>query len=151
MLFDSSLLGLMRVRNRVAVAHFQPRLIGTTVSTDKFGRVVSFHVGADPDTPDLAQKTVNLYSLSAAAWREVVQRLERRITAGTVHDYYEVVFAEMVAEGLLSLQAVSFDAGRWCEIDTLEDLRMAEELFGESRGISWPRRSGRSYCTGGSP
>ena len=150
LLFDSRLLGLMRVRNRVAVAQFQSRLIGTTVSTDKLGRVVSFHVGADPDTPNLAQKTVNLYSLSAAAWREVVRRLERRVTAGRVHDYYEVVFAEMVAEGLLALQAVSFDAGRWCEIDTLDDLRVAEQLFHELRGISWPRRSGRSYSSGGS-
>ena len=149
LLFDSSLLGLMRVPNRIAVAQFQPRMIGTTVSIDESGRVVSFHVGADPDTPDLAQKTVNLYSLSAAAWREVVQRLERRITAGTVHDYYEVVFAEMVAEGLLTLQAVSFDTGRWCEIDTLEDLRVAERLFFESREFSWPRRTGRSYSSGG--
>lgn len=149
LLFDSRLLGLMRVRNRVAVAHFQPRLIGTTVSIDESGRVVSFHVGADPDTPDLAQKTVNLYSLSAAVWQEVVQRLERHIRAGRVHDYYEVVFAEMVAEGQLALQAVDFDAGRWCEVDTLEDLRLAEELFFESRGASWPRTPGRSYSTGG--
>ncbi len=150
LLFDSRLLGLMRVRNRVAVAGFQPELIGTTVSIDESGRVVSFHVGADPDTLNLGQKTVNLYSLSAAAWREVVRRLERRITAGRVHDYYEVVFAEMVAEGRLALQAVSFDAGRWCEIDTLEDLRAAERIFHESRGIAWPARGGRSYTAGGS-
>ncbi len=150
LLFDSRLLGLMRVRNRVAVAGFQPELIGTTVSIDESGRVVSFHVGADPDTLNLGQKTVNLYSLSAAVWREVVRRLEQRITAGRVHDYYEVVFAEMVAEGRLALQAVSFDAGRWCEIDTVEDLRVAERLFHEPRGISWPRRGGRSYTAGGS-
>jgi NDP-sugar pyrophosphorylase family protein len=138
LLFDSRLLGLMRATNRVAVANYQPRLIGTTVSVNESGRVVSFHVGASLDTPNLAQKTVNLYSLSAAAWREVVRRLERRITAGKVHDYYEVVFAEMVAEGLLALQAVSFDEGRWCEIDTIDDLRVAEQLFHESPGASRP-------------
>jgi choline kinase len=149
LLFDSRLLGLMRAPNRVAVAQFQPRSIGTTVSISESGRVLSFRVGASLDTPNLAQKTVNLYSLSAAAWREVVRRLERRIRAGKVHDYYEVVFAEMVAEGLLALQAVSFDAGRWCEIDTLEDLRLAEQLFHESRGGSWPRTTERSYFTGG--
>ena len=150
LLFDSRLLGLMRVRNRVAVARYQPRLIGTTVSVDQSGRVVSFHVGASLDTPNLAQKTVNLYSLSAAAWREVVRRLERRIKAGKVHDYYEVVFAEMVADGLLALQAVSFDAGRWCEIDTIDDLRVAERLFCESRGVSWSRTTNRSCPAGGS-
>ncbi|MCZ6698827.1 MAG: phosphocholine cytidylyltransferase family protein [Planctomycetota bacterium] len=150
LLFDSRLLGLMRVRNRVAVARFQPGLIGTTVSIDRSGRVKEFHVGVSLDTPNLAQKTVNLYSLSAGAWREVVRRLERRIAAGRVHDYYEVVFAEMVAEGLLALQAVSFDAGRWCEIDTLEDLRVAEQLFQKSRRATWPRTTNRTFSTGGS-
>ncbi len=148
LLFDSRLLGMMRATNRVAVANYQPHLIGTTVSVNESGRVVSFHVGASLDTPSLAQKTVNLYSLSAAAWREVVRRLERRISAGKVHDYYEVVFAEMVAEGLLALQAVSFDEGRWCEIDTIDDLRVAEQLFCESRGASRPWKPNRSCSAG---
>ena len=62
-------------------------------------------------------------------WQEVVRRLEQRIKAGRVHDYYEVIFAEMAAEGLLPLEAVSFDDGRWCEIDTPDDLFAAEQLF----------------------
>ena len=119
------------------------------MSFDDSGRVEAFAVGA-VNGARRAYKTVNLYSLSAAAWREVVRRLERRIMAGGVHDYYEVVFAEMVADGLLALQAVSFDAGRWCEIDTLEDLRLAEQLFYESRGASWPRTTEHSCFTGGS-
>ena len=77
----------------------------------------------------LAYKTVNLYSISLSIWQEVVRRLEQRITAGRVHDYYEVVFAEMAAEGLLPLQAANFDDGRWREIDTPDDLLAAEQLF----------------------
>jgi hypothetical protein len=46
-----------------------------------------------------------------------------------VNDYYETVFAEMVADGSLSLQAVSFDGKPWYEIDTIEDLSAAEEMF----------------------
>ncbi|MCH7703104.1 MAG: phosphocholine cytidylyltransferase family protein [Planctomycetes bacterium] len=144
LVFDSHLLGLMRVRDRIAIAHFEsPMLgstpqVGSTVSIDEFGRVTSFRVGADQGVPGLRHKTVNLYSLSAATWREVVRRLDRRVAAGKVHDYYEVVFAEMVADRWLTLQSVRFDEGRWCEIDTLEDLRVAEQLFFDSRGACGP-------------
>jgi len=42
------------------------------------------------------------------------------------------VFAEMVAKGDLSFEAVFFDDQRWYEIDTLEDLYEAERLFPSS-------------------
>ncbi len=43
-------------------------------------------------------------------------------------EYYEVVFAEMVADGSLSLECVLFDPDQWYEVDTLEDLPGAEEI-----------------------
>ena len=144
LVFDSHLLGLMRVHDRIAIARFQSALFGTSVSIDDFGRVMSFHIGADPFASGFGHKTVNLYSLSTETWREVVRRLDRRIAAGKVHDYYEVVFAEMVADGFLNFQSVLFDKGRWCEIDTLEDLRVAEQLFFESQGAGGPRIMKRS-------
>jgi NDP-sugar pyrophosphorylase family protein len=150
LVFDSRLLGLMRVRDRIAVTGLQSQLLGTTVSIDEFGRVISFRVGADPCAIRLGHKTVNVYSLSMATWQEVVRRLDRRIAAGRVHDYYEVVFAEMVAEGLLTLESVHFDDGRWCEIDTLEDLRTAEQLFFKSRRACRPRIGRRRWSLGGS-
>ncbi len=150
LVFDSHLLRLMRVRDRIAIARYQSTMLGTTVSIDNFGRVKSFRVGADPCGPGLGHKTVNLYSLSRATWREVVRRLDERIAAGQVHDYYEVVFAEMVAAGSLTLQSVRFDEGRWCEIDTLEDLHVAERLFFDSRGTRGPRMTNRSYFLEGS-
>ena len=150
LVFDSHLLGLMRVSDRIAIGRFQLSSLGTTVSIDQFGRVISFRVGSDPCALGLGHKTVNLYSLSSSTWREVVRRLDRRITAGKVHDYYEVVFAELVAEGLLSFQSVHFDEGRWCEIDTLEDLRAAERLFFDSQGACGPRPAGRSWSLEGS-
>ena len=146
LVFDSHLLGLMRVRDRIAVARFQSPLLGTTVSINEFGRVLSFRVGADPNISELGHKTVNVYSLSRATWREVVRRLDQRIAAGKVHDYYEVVFAEMAAEGLLTLQSVHFDEGRWCEIDTLEDLRAAEQIFFDPQDACGPRIA-RRLCS----
>ena len=151
LVFESHLLGLMRVRDRIAIVRFQASMPGTTVSIDEFGRVLSFRVGSDPCTLGfLRHKTVNLYSLSTATWREVVRRLDRRIAAGRVHDYYEVVFAEMVADRWLTFQSVHFDEGRWCEIDTLDDLREAELLFLDSRDACGPRMTDRSYSVEGS-
>ena len=149
MLFDWARVGRMRVREQIGATGSQRYLRVTTGSVDEFGRVISFRVGADPCVRRLGHKTVNVYSLSMTTWQEVVRRLDRRIAAGKVHDYYEVVFAEMVAERLLTLQSVHFDDGRWCEIDTLEDLRTAEELFVDSRRARRPRMTRRSRSLGG--
>jgi hypothetical protein len=45
-----------------------------------------------------------------------------------VNEYYEVVFAEMVDDGSLSLECVLFDPDQWYEVDTLEDLPGAERI-----------------------
>ncbi len=150
LVFDSDMLRAMRTPDHVAVARFQAPMTGTTVSLDPSGRVVSFHVGADPRGGDLCYKTVNVYSLSLPVWQEVVRRLERRITAGHVNDYYEVVFAEMVADRALAFQAVHFDSGRWYEIDTIEDLCMAEQLFSEGRRVGEPQTTNDSLSGNGS-
>ncbi len=126
--FDSRLLGMMRISDRIAVAKLRPHMHGTTVSLDDAGLVDAFLVGG-LDGPRLSHKTVNIYSLSLSIWHEVTRRLDRRIAAGRVHDYYETVFAEMVVEGVLPLEAVSFDDGRWGEIDSPDDLSAAQHLF----------------------
>ena len=139
LVFDSRLLGLLRTKNRIAVARFLPHMHGTTVSFDDSGRIDSFVVGAVDDAQQ-PYKTVNLYSLSLPLWREVGRRLEQRIASGRLQDFYEVVFADMAAEGLLPFQAVHFDDGRWCEIDTPDDLVAANRLFSDSGTTSGPRR-----------
>ncbi len=70
LVFDSHLLGMMRVWDRIAVARFRAPLLGTTVSINEFGRVLSFRVGADACATALGHKTVNVYSLSKATWLE---------------------------------------------------------------------------------
>ena len=90
---------------------------------------------------DSAYKTVNICSLSRATWTCVLPRLERAIAAGRVNEYYEVVFAEMVADGSLSLECVLFDSDRWYEVDTLEDLQGAERIARRNaRRIARPAR-----------
>ena len=127
--FDTSLLGPMLRPDSIAVSTIRPWMTGSTVELDQQRRVVSLDVGADARRNTLSLKTVNIYSLSADTWRHVTERLDRHITAGNVGDYYEIVFAELIGEGALSLRPVLFDDERWYEIDTLADLQEAERVF----------------------
>jgi len=145
LIFDDALLGEMLEPDRIAVSRILPWMNGTTVSLDHSQQVIRFHMGGDRHMsgarlPELgsqktaAYKTVNMYSFSQPSWQRITQRLEEFISAGRVNGYYEAVFAEMVAKGTLSFEAVFFDDRRWYEIDTLDDLREAERLFPSSNG-----------------
>ena len=70
-----------------------------------------------------------MYSFTMASWGLVAERLSQHVAAGRVNEYYETVFAEMVADGSLALEAVTFESGRWYEVDTIEDLHEAELIF----------------------
>ena len=132
LVFDDVLLGEMLEPDRIAVSRILPWMNGTTVSLDHSDQVLCFHLSKDLPADRVIHKTVNMYSFSRSSWRRVTQRLEQYISAGRVNGYYEAVFAEMVAEGELSFEAVFFDDQRWYEIDTLEDLHKAEQLFPRS-------------------
>lgn len=127
--FDASLLEDMLRPDKIAVAKMESWMDGTTVTIDLFQRVSAFHFGSGVAPGDGHHKTVNMYSFTLASWRRVAERLSRHVTAGRVNEYYETVFAEMVADDSLSLEAVEFDSGGWYEIDTLEDLHEAELIF----------------------
>lgn len=129
LLFDAAILEGMLAPDRIAVSLQQPWMHGSTVAIDPSGRVEEFQVGASADLDPSRYKTVNIYSLAAPTWRRVLRRLGRHVSAGKVNEYYETVFAEMVTDGSLSFQAVVFEAGRWHEVDTLEDLDEAERVF----------------------
>ncbi len=60
------------------------------------------------------------------------KRLAQYISEGRVNEYYESVFADMVADGMLSLETVFFDPDHWYEIDTIADLNEADRMFSES-------------------
>lgn len=131
LVFEPFLLQDMLLPDRMAIARVQTWMMGSTVNLDPFRRITDFHVGHSEVPDNSRYKTVNIYSLSLPSWRRVVERLDRRISAGKVNDYYEAVFAEMVADGSLSFEPVLFDDGRWYEVDTLADLQEAERLFSD--------------------
>jgi choline kinase len=141
LIFEAPLLDGLLIPDKIAVSRMLPWMNGTTITMDSSGHVASFHaaptprkVGAVPSR-DSAYKTVNICSLSRATWSRVLPRLERVIADGRVNEYYEVVFAEMVADGSLSLECVLFDSDQWYEVDTLEDLRGAERIARSARPL----------------
>ncbi len=129
LVFDVSLLDDMRCPGRIAVARMQPWMNGSTVTVNQSQHVKKFQYGITGTFDDIRYKTVNIYSFSLSSWHSITERLDQYISAGRVNNYYETVFAEMVADGSLSLKIVSFDGKPWYEIDTVEDLAEAKKLF----------------------
>lgn len=128
LVFDESLLEAMLVTDTMAISRQQPWMNGTTVTLGS-GGVSAFCLGEMSRADATHYKTVNIYSFARATWKSVCARLETYIAAKRTGDYYESVFAEMVADGSLSLAPVLFDADLWYEIDTPDDLIAAEVLF----------------------
>jgi len=129
LVFDESLLDAMLYPDRIAVAKMQPWMNGTCVTINKSQQVKVFLAGNADSFGEIKYKTVNIYSISLTSWHCIVKKLDQHISDGKVNDYYETVFAEMIADGSLSFKIVSFDGKPWYEIDTIEDLAKAEELF----------------------
>jgi len=129
LVFDVSLLDDMCYPDRIAVARMQPWMNGSTVTANQSQHVKKFQNGITGTYDEIRYKTVNIYSFSLSSWHSITERLDQYISAGRVNNYYEAVFAEMVADGSLSLKIVSFDGKPWYEIDTVEDLAEAEKLF----------------------
>jgi NDP-sugar pyrophosphorylase family protein len=129
LVFDPSLLKDMLYPDRIAIARMEPWLNGSTVTINQSNTVDAFHSDAVNGSKRTRYKTVNIYSLSLSSWYSVVEKLDQYVLAGRVNDYYEAVFRKLVAQRRLSFEAVSFDGKPWYEVDTLEDLASAEQLF----------------------
>ncbi len=129
LVFDESLLDAMLYPDRIAVAKVQPWMNGTCVTINKSQQVKAFLADNADSFGEIKYKTVNIYSISLASWHCIVKKLDQHISEGKVNDYYETVFADMIADGSLAFKIVSFDGKPWYEIDTIEDLAEAEKLF----------------------
>ena len=134
LVFNDELLEGMLYPDRMAISIMLPWMNGTTVELDSTNRVTAFREGSYTSNTESQYKTVNIYSLSVASWKKVEKRLSHYVTADKLGDYYEVVFAEMIAEGTLSFNGIFFDNDLWYEIDTGEDLIEAENLFSQTPG-----------------
>ena len=129
LVFDSFLLEKILVANRIAIADYNPAMTGTTVKLNNSGLVDKMMVGEVLDESSEIKKTVNIYSFSLSSWNLISKELNQRISKGLHQDFYEIAISTLIEEGNLILQGINFDAGRWYEIDTIDDLKNAEKLF----------------------
>jgi choline kinase len=133
LVFDGSLLDDMCYPNRIAVAKMQAWLNGSCVTINPSQQLKALYTSNTFPFTEQPYKTVNIYSISLNSWHGIIKRLEKHISDGKVNNYYETVFAEMVEDGSLSFDCVSFDNKPWCEIDTIEDLARAEKIFSSAK------------------
>lgn len=137
LVFEESMLAPMLTADKIAVSNMLPWMNGTVVELNADKRVKAFRVSHNVD--DARQyKTVNITSLSSHSWQKVVERLGHYIEEGLVNEYYETVFAAMVADGSLELDAVLFDENKWYEIDCAKDLQQAELMFPRVSPLGMP-------------
>lgn len=136
LVFETRMLNDMLQPDKMAISRILPWMKGTTVELGPDRRVTAFRMGADICNDGHQYKTVNLYSFSLNSWNKIEEMLSRYISDGRLGEYYEAVFAEMVADGTFSCDAIFFDANRWYEIDTNADLGVAENMFARPRSVS---------------
>lgn len=127
--FDPHLLKELLYPDRIAIAGIESWMNGSVVVMNQENRADRFLSDIPKKYDRWIKKTVNIYSFSMQSWQKVRQELGREIRSGCLNAYYETVFKKLVAQDRISFQGVSFDNGRWYEIDTINDLAMAEELF----------------------
>lgn len=128
-IFELSILKNMLWPDRMAIARLQPWMNGTTVTIDHRQEIKAFWASGLDANGSRHYKTVNIYSFSTLSWKLIRKRLERHISNNMVDGYYETVFSELVSEGSLHFTPVLFGTNQWYEIDTLNDLHVAEQLF----------------------
>ena len=129
LVFQPERLKPMLQADRIAVSKMLPWMNGTTVTLNDSQQLDAFWLDTVNCNESSHFKTVNIYSFSRRTWRLIWERLDQHVSAKKVEGYYESVFAEMVSEGTITFAPVFFDADRWYEIDTHEDLSAAEEMF----------------------
>jgi histidinol-phosphate/aromatic aminotransferase/cobyric acid decarboxylase-like protein/choline kinase len=143
--FDPEVLtDLHRVEgSSIAVAPYQPVFSGTVVRRNEQEVVTSIDLTENQaigyDFSDTF-KTVNISLLRKSLLRDhFVPELERRVSHGFVHDFYERILRDLVAAGaLVDLHAIDVSAARWYEVDDQRDLEIAEFTFLE-RGEQFDR------------
>ena len=129
LVFQASMLDELLTPDRIALSNILPWMNGTTAELNSSRRVTAFRKAGEIVGEVPQYKTVNIYSLSPQSWKIVEERLRSYVASDQLGDYYEAVFTELVAEGLLAFDAVFFEANRWYEIDTPADLLATEKLF----------------------
>lgn len=135
LVFDDRLvreLVVMDEPNVAIVDRFQSNMDGTVILAEN-GAAKSMVLKVDQG-PGFdyrrALKTVNIYRLSKESLVEaIVPKMDEFLQEGRADQYYEAVFADLIATGRMNMAVMNTGNNKWAEIDTLSDLRDAEKRF----------------------
>ncbi|PDT64824.1 hemolysin activation protein [Bradyrhizobium ottawaense] len=128
-----------------AVVPFDVSMEGSAVLLSQNGLISGFRLKQTAsnlvaDGPKLF-KTMNLLRLSAPTLKAtIVPALDDIIAAGARQTYTEELFGYLIQKRGLQLAAARCDGLRWYEIDSAEDLQIAERIFRDRMNVYAPRR-----------
>lgn len=120
----------------ILVSPFDPLLMdGTVITMDENCMVKSLIVKRDQGEGfDYLNKykTVNIYTFKKDfVLHKLFPFMDTYVHAQGVNSYYELVLGGLIYWGNSNIRAIKVSATEWCEIDTLEDLKVAEEKFSD--------------------
>lgn len=123
--------------NVAAVAPFDTTMEGSAVVLADNGYIAEFRMkqtAANLSGAPQLFKTMNLIRLSSHDLRvKIVPYLDELIGTGAVKAYTEELFANLIVQRGLQLAAARCDNLKWYEIDSADDLRLAEAIFQQHR------------------
>ncbi|MCG8558563.1 MAG: phosphocholine cytidylyltransferase family protein [Hyphomicrobiales bacterium] len=115
-----------------AVAPFTPPMTGSAVRLTPAAQVASVHLSQTADNPREARlfKLVNLTRFSGRTLRErIVPALGELVTLRSRTAYVEQLLEQLIDRGELELATTQCGDLKWFEIDSPDDLRIAERIF----------------------
>lgn len=129
-------------RDAIDVAPFDERMEGSAVVLSENGLISEVRMKQTsidlfrPGAPDL-YKTMNLMRFSHDTLRTlIVPMLDDLIGSGAHKAYTEELLSLLISNHGLKLGATRCDALRWYEIDSKEDLQIAEALFRDKPALA---------------
>lgn len=121
------------------VDHYQPAMDGTVIlAENNIANAMVLKIDQGPTfNYKAALKTVNIYKLSQPDLMNlVIPDLSRYVEADRTDQYYEAIFADLIAQKRLRMSVLGTDGLKWAEVDTMADLSAAEKLFGRESTIT---------------
>lgn len=135
LIFDDAMFDMILANpypNLALVAKYETWMDGTMVRIDNDNNIINFvpKKAFNYDEVDTYYKTVNIYKFSREFSEQVyVPFLEAYCRVMGNNEYYEQVLRVITLLDKADLKALPIDRERWYEIDDVQDLDIAENLF----------------------
>ena len=123
--------------NCAAIDHYNFLLDGLVVNLTEDGLIAGMYFKTDPKNSDFSYsdkfKTANIYKLSQSFLSgKYLKQINKKITQGDVNIFHGVAFKEILESGgtgELFMKGVIMKGIKWFEIDTVQDVKIAERVF----------------------